>query len=175
MVGHQHPRHGEDGGLFEGLDDEMTGQPLVVLLHFPRGEQAGAGDLAVEVVGLGGAENRNSAPRLGPGGGVGGVGVHHAAKFGIGAIEHQVGGGVGGGAQGSFHLLAREIQHHHVLGPHPLVADAARLYHHQTLFPVYAAHVAPGEGHQTVARQIQVGGEHLLLEDVEAHASAPRL
>ncbi|MNQ28084.1 hypothetical protein D3C85_413530 [compost metagenome] len=106
---------------------------------------------------------------------MGGVGVHHAAKLRIGAIEHQVGGGVGGGAQGAFHLLARQIQHHHVLDPHPLVTDAARLYHHQIALSVDAAHIAPGEGHQAVARQIQVGDEHLLLEHLEVHAGIPRL
>ncbi|MNG11707.1 hypothetical protein D3C84_952640 [compost metagenome] len=106
---------------------------------------------------------------------MGGVGVHHAAKLRIGAIEHQVGGGVGGGAQGAFHLLARQIQHHHVLGSHPLVTDAARLDDHQIALSVDAADVAPGEGHQAVARQIQVGDEHLLLEHLEVHAGIPRL
>ncbi|MNS96881.1 hypothetical protein D3C72_1311990 [compost metagenome] len=175
MVGHQHPRHGEDGGLLEGLDDEVAGQPLVILLDLTRREQARAGDLAVKVVGLGGTEDRDGAPRLGPGGGMGGVGVHHAAKLGIGAIEHQVGGGVGGGPQRPLQLLARQIQHHHVLDPHPLVTDAARLDDHQIALSVDAAHIAPGEGHQAVARQIQVGDEHLLLEHLEVHAGTPRL
>jgi len=175
VVGHQHPRHGENGGLFEGLDDEMTGQPLVILFDLPWGEQTGAGDLAVEIVGLGGAKNRDSAARLGPGGGVGGVGVHHAAEFRVGAIEHQMGGGIGGGAQGPLHLFAGEIQHHQVLKLHLVVTDAARFDDHQTPLPVDAAHVAPGEGHQMMARQIQVGGQHLLFERFEAHASAPWL
>ncbi|MNZ95730.1 hypothetical protein D3C78_1148950 [compost metagenome] len=106
---------------------------------------------------------------------MGGVGVHHAAKLGIGAIEHQVGGGVGGGAQAPLDLPAGEIQHHQIFEQHAVVADTARLDDHQIALAIDTAHIAPGEGHQAVARQIQVGGQHLLLECAQVHARSPRL
>ena len=63
----------------KALDDDVSGLPFVVAGDFGRGQLAGHGNVAVEVVGVGGAEDRDRKPRLGKGGRVGGMRVDDAA------------------------------------------------------------------------------------------------
>ena len=85
-------------------------------------EGADAGHRAVKGIGVGGAESRDAAPGLRKDGGPPAVGVHHAARLGKGAIELQMGGGVGRGAQRAFHHCAvRKAQNHQIGGGEGLI------------------------------------------------------
>ena len=105
--------HAGDGGgldapLPEGLYDDFAGVLLIVLLQLPLGQVAGAGDGAVEIVGVGGTEAGNVLPGLGPGHGVGAVGVDDAADAGEGLVQLQVGLGVAGGLPPALRYLDRK-------------------------------------------------------------------
>ena len=82
-----------------------------------------------------------------------------------------MGGGIRGGAIQPFHHVALKIHDNHIVRLHGLIGDAAGLDRHQPALPVNGADIAPGEGHQTVARQIHIGLEHLLFQLLHYAAS----
>lgn len=67
--------------------------------------------------------------------------------------------------------ITAHIDHHHIVCFHGFVGDAAGLDHHQPAFAVDGADVAPGKGHQPVARQIHVGFKYLLFQLLHYAAS----
>ena len=119
--------HAGDGGgldapLLESLDDNYARVFLVILLQLPLGQVAGAGDGAVEVVSVGGAEAGDVLPRLGPGHRVGAVGVDDAPDAGERLVKFDVGLGVAGGLPSALHPFpGLQAYHHHVVGGHAAV------------------------------------------------------
>lgn len=83
--------------FFEGFYDDVTGFPLIFTVDFCVGHFAGAGNGAVEIVGVGGAGCWNRLARLRPDGGVARVCVHNAANRRECLIEQPVSWRVGGG------------------------------------------------------------------------------
>jgi len=75
----------------------------------------------VEIVGVRGAEARNFALRLSPGGGGSRMRVCDASDGGELAIQNHVGGQIGGRAQGTLDNFAVQIRDHQVLGFHLVV------------------------------------------------------
>ena len=150
----QHAGDGHGVLALEGLDDHVARLQLILPVDLLLGHLTGAGDLAVEIVPVGGAHGRNAHARLGEAGGPAAVGVDHAPQIGEGPVQGQVGGGVGGGLIAALHPLAGlQVQHHHVLGGHGVILHAGGLDDHQTLLPVDAGDVAPGEGDQVILGQ----------------------
>ncbi|MNC38643.1 hypothetical protein D3C75_872620 [compost metagenome] len=93
------------------------------------------------------------------------MGVYDAADIGKFTVQRQMGGGVRGGLFAALDGLATgEVDHHHVLGHHVFIFHAGRLDHHQPAFAIHRADVAPGEGHQVMARQVEVGFQYLLFQ-----------
>ena len=89
--------------------------------------------------------------------------MDNAAKRRITTVEFEMRRGVGRRAIFPFHHLAAHINHHHIGRFHGFVGNAAGLDHHQPAFAVDSADVAPGKGHQPIARQIHVGFKYLLF------------
>ena len=102
------------GKPLEGFDDLVAGLGFVIPLDLVVAHHCGAGDLAGHVIGVGSSVNRNGSPCLGPGDGIGGVGVDDSANTGKSAVEHGVGGRVRGGAQ--------------VPGHHPVVEKGGNIH-----------------------------------------------
>ena len=95
MAGDQAGGAAERVDAFHARDDGDAGVGFVAGLDFFARELRGDGHLAVEVVGVRGAEAGDLAIGLRPGGGVARVGVYDAADFGEGTIEGDVGGEIG--------------------------------------------------------------------------------
>ena len=106
---------------------------------------------------MGGAVGGDVPARLGPGHGVGAVGVDDAADFREGVVQGQVGPGVGGRVQRPLHLSAIQVHDHQVLRLQILVVHSRGLDDEEPLLPVDAADVAPGVGHQIPAGQLHIG------------------
>ena len=71
--------------------------------------------------------------------------------------------------------FAVQIGHHHVGGSQRCVVHPAGLDHHQAAMAIDAAGVAEGEKNQTLANQLQIGIEHLLLQRVQGCSIARTL
>lgn len=84
MALHEHRRNCQriDAPSAERLGDDETGVALVGFLDLLRRKLPGAGDGAVEVVGVGRAVTGEIQPRLRRGDGVARMGVHRAADAG---------------------------------------------------------------------------------------------
>ena len=78
----------------KGFDDHLAGFPFVITVDFRVGHQAGTGDGAVELVGVGGAGCWNRLPGLRPDGRVARVGVNDTAERGKCLIQQAVGWGI---------------------------------------------------------------------------------
>ena len=89
--------------------------------------------------------------------------MDNAAKRRVTTVEFEMRRGVGRRTILPFHHLAAHINHHHIVRFHGFVGNAAGLDHHQPAFAVDSADVAPGKGHQPVARQLHVGFKYLLF------------
>ena len=89
--------------------------------------------------------------------------MDNAAKRRITTVEFEMRRSVGRRTILPFHHLTAHIDHHHIVCFHGFVGDAAGLDHHQPAFAVDSADVAPGKGHQPIARQIHVGFKYLLF------------
>ena len=156
---------GLNAPLLKSVHNDDPGVFLIVLLQLTLGQMAGAGDGAVKVVGVGGAEAGDILPRLGPGHGVGAVGVDNAPHARERLVQLQMGLGIAGGLPLALHPLAGlQADHHHVSGGHAVVLHPGGLDDHQPLVPVDPRHVAPGKGDQPVFGQEKVGLQHFLLE-----------
>ena len=89
VAGAEHTGHMQrvDAAGFERLDDDLAGVLLVILVDFLRRQLPRAGDRAVKVIGVGGTEGGQVAPRLSKGYRVGRVGVHDAAQLREGPVQ----------------------------------------------------------------------------------------
>ena len=93
----------DDGGnmnrvhspLPERLRDDFAGVGLIVLFNFLRRQTPGAGDGAIEIIGVGGAISGDIPASLRPAYGIRAVGMDNAAQFGKGVVQDQVGFGIG--------------------------------------------------------------------------------
>ena len=97
---------GVDAVELEVVDDGEAGLVDVAAADGFVGEGLGAGDGAVEVVGVGGAEGGDGEAGLGEAGGELGVGVDDGADGWEFAVEEGVGVEVGGGFEGAVDDLA---------------------------------------------------------------------
>ena len=160
---------GVDVVLLEVVDDGEAGLVDVAAGDGFVGEGRGAGDGAVEVVGVGGAEGRDGEAGLGEAGGELGVGVDDGADGGELAVEEGVGVEVGGGLEGAVDGLAVEVGDDHVLGAEVVVVDAGGLDDDEALLAVDAAGVAEGVEDEAAADEFEVGFEDGGAEIFEEH------
>ena len=163
---------GDGGGveveMVEGFDDGEPGHAFVACGDFVGGERAADGDLAVEVVGVGGAEAGERFAGLGPCGGGGAVGMADAAGGGEGAVDFEVGVAVGGRVEGAFDAAAGfEVEDDEVFGAETVVGDPAGFDDHEGAVAVEPADIAPCEGDEAGGGEPEVGFEDLLFEIVE--------
>src|ERR1700691_592447 len=93
---------GIDVSLREGIHDDAAGVQLIVRADFLGLHFGGDGDVAVKIVGMGGAEAGDIAEGLGEAGCGERMRVDDAADVGEGSVQVQVGGRVGGGAMFSI-------------------------------------------------------------------------
>ena len=164
----------EDGRGVVGVDladvkdlihNDVACLKLILSFNFRFRHITGAGDVLVEVVGMGGADVGDITTCLCEGGGVGGVGVDHALDVGESLVEDEVRRGVAAGVEIAFDDLARlEIHNHHVGGFHLVVADAGGLDDDKTLLAVDARDVTPCEDNQPLIDEVEVGLENFLFE-----------
>ena len=94
VVLHQHPRSVVRVHALEALHYHVARLPLILTSDFSLCHIEGAGDVMMEVVGMGSSYVGNVDASLCPSGGIGGVGVHHAAYLWEGTVEHHVCRGV---------------------------------------------------------------------------------
>ena len=153
-----------DAAGFERLDDDLAGVLLVILVDFLRRQLPRAGDRAVKVIGVGGAEGGQVAPRLGKGYRVGRVGVHDAAQLREGPVQLEMRFGVAAGVQIALDLVAVQVHNNEHSGRQFVIFHAGRLDDKQPLFAVNARNIAPGVGHKPAAGQLHIGLVDLLLE-----------
>jgi hypothetical protein len=146
-----------------GLVDVAAGDGFVV-------QGRGAGDGAVEVVCVGGAEGRDGESGLGEAGGELGVSVDDGADGGEFAVEQGVGVEVGGGLEVAVDDLAVEIGDDHVLGTELVVVDAGGLDDDEALLAVYSAGVTEGVKDEAAADEFEVGFEDGSAEFFEEHS-----
>ena len=94
---HQHAGHlcRVDSLFFEGLNDHVTGFPLILAVDLRIGHQTRAGNGAVKVVRVGGAGRRDGLTRLRPDGGMARMGMHDTADGRERSIEQAVSGRIG--------------------------------------------------------------------------------
>ena len=102
--------------------------------------------------------------RLGPPGRVARVRVNHAADALPRPIEDEVRRRVGRGPQLALHDLAREVDHHEIVGSEPLVLDAARLDGDDAALGVERGDVAERVDSQPALRDLLVRGPGPLLQ-----------
>ena len=164
---------GAGGGGAEEVDDGEAGFVDVAAADGVVGEGLGAGDGAVEVVGVSGAEGGDGQASLGEGGGELGVGVDDGADGGELAVEQGVGVEVGGGFEGALDDGAIEVGDDHVLGAEVVVVDAGRLDDDEALFAIDAGGVAEGVEDEAALDQFEVGFEDLFAELLEEHGICP--
>ena len=104
-------------------------------------------------------------PGLGEAGGPPAVGVDDASQGRKGLVKGQVGVGVAGGLPLPFHpRTGCKVYHHHIVGSHTAVLHPGGLDDHKAPLPIHPGDVPPGEGHQAVLRQEEIGLQHLLLQ-----------
>lgn len=160
------------GEAAEAADDGEAGLVNVAAGDGLVGERLGAGDGAVEVVGVGGAEGGDGEAGLGEGGGELGVGMDDGADLGELAIEEGVGVEVGGGLEGAVDEDAVEVGHHHVFRPEVVVVDTGGLDDDEALGAVDARGVAEGVEDEAALDEFEVGFEDLFAELLEEHGVA---
>ena len=132
----------------------------LVCCHVP-----GAWYAVVEIVGVCRSDVRNVFSCLCPCRGISGVGVHDASYFGEGTIEHEVSRSVRRRIKIAFHHFARvQVNHHHVRRLHVVVWYTRRLDYHETFLAVDARDVAPGENHEIVFHEVEVGTEYFFFQ-----------
>jgi hypothetical protein len=163
---------GVDFMLLEVVDDGEAGLVDVTAIDGFGGEFGGAGDGAVEVVSVGGAEGGDGDAGLGEAGGVLGVGVDDGADGEELAVEKGVGVEVGGGLEGAVDDFAVEVGDDHVLGAEVVVVDAGGLDDDEALLTVDAGGVAEGVEDEAAADEFEVGFEDLGAEIFEEHEFA---
>ncbi len=124
---HQHAGHLRriDAFFTKGFDDHFAGLPLVLAVDLVVGHQPGAGNRAVEIVGVGRAGSGNGLTGLRPDGGVTRMSVDNTAQRRECLIQQTVGRGIRRGLFLTFnHFAGLQADHHHILGGHDAVVDA---------------------------------------------------
>jgi hypothetical protein len=154
----EHRRHARGVDRPEGLDDDKAGVFFIVAAYLGRGHRAGAGDAAVEIVGVGRAERRYAGARLRPDRRPRGMGVGDAADGFEGFVKLDVCRGVGRGVEVALDHLAAQVDEHHFVGRQLLIGHARGLDGEKPALAVDAADVAPCEDHKPVS-----GQEHVCL------------
>jgi hypothetical protein len=156
--------------LLKVRDDGLAGLVDVAAADGFVGEGLGAGDGAVEVVGVGRAEGRDGKAGLGEAGGELGVGVDDGADGEELAVEEGVGVEVGGGFEFAVDDLAVEVGDDHEFGDEFVVVDARGLDDDEALFAVDAAGVAEGVEDEAALDEFEVGFEDLGAKFFEEHS-----
>ena len=161
---HSRRMHVVDVVALEAVDNHHA-RVVLVFGHLAGCHVVGAGDGVMEIVGMSGTDVGNVETGLRPRRGVGGVGVYHAAYLGKLTVEHQVGGRVGRGFEVALHHLAGvQVDHHHVVGLHVVVAHTRRFDDNEALLAVDARDIAPCEYDEMVFHKVEIGLEHLLFQ-----------
>lgn len=143
---------------FEAFDDHVAGLPFVsAVADFLGRHLPGDGNVAIKIVGMRRAEDRDDATGLGKRGGVRTVRVHDASDGFEREEEPAMRRRVGGRIEFSFDLLAFEIDEYHVVRLEHGVVHATRLDGEDALRAVDGAGVAEGEIDQPVFWQEQIG------------------
>ena len=163
VAGDEHGRHRDRVDVRERLDDHVARRALVALGDLFVGQGARARHLAVEVVGMGGAEARERPARLRPHGRPPGVGVGDAADPREGAVQLQVRRQVRRRLQ-TAEGRAVQIDHGHRLLGQLGVGNSARLDDHDARATVDRADVAPRLGHEPPLDELPVRFEHTPLQ-----------
>jgi len=158
-----------DSLLLEEADDGEAGFVDVAAADGFVGERRGAGDGAVEVVGVGGAEWWDGEASLGEAGGELGVGVDDGADGGELAVEEGVGVEVGGGFEFAVDDFAVEVGDDHEFGDEFVVVDAGGLDDDEALGAVDATGVAEGVEDEATLDEFEVGFEDLRAKFFEEH------
>ena len=154
---HAGNRRGVQTAVNEGLHDHLAGGLLIAILNFIRAQNARAGNVAVKIIGVGRAVKGNRAPRLRPCGGKGRMGVRDAPHVGKRLVKFDMRGRIGRRTQLPFHHVSVQIDDDKVVRRHVVVAHARRLNDDQPACSVDLGDVSPGEEHQFVFDQIEIG------------------
>ena len=139
--------------VLEGLDYNKSGVLFIISLDFLGSHLAGAGDLAVEIVAVGGSKRWNALSCLSKGCRAGGMSVCNAAYVREGLVKFDVRGSVRRRVEVALDDLTVKVNDHHILRLHNVVLHARGLDDYKPLLAVDSRNVAPGEGDQTVLRQ----------------------
>lgn len=129
--------------FFEGFYDDVTGFLLIFTVDFCVGYFAGAGNGAVEIVGVGGAGCWNRLARLRPDSGVARVCVHNAANGRECLIEQLVSWRIGGGLFCTFNYFTGfDANYDYIVSGYDAVIDAGRFDYKDAALAINGADVA---------------------------------
>src|ERR1051326_3614641 len=168
MAGDEHAGTVQRVAAIEGFDDDFAGITFVIVFDLTRVETPGTRDRTVKIVGVSGAEGRNWAAALSPGGGKKTMGVHNATDIRKSAIEDKVGRSIRARLQIAFHHFTRfERDNRDVLRFHGVVWHAGRFDDHVGARAIHAADISPSLDDQALGDELEVGGADLFLQLVE--------
>ena len=85
------------------------------------------------------------------------MGMNNATDGGKLAIQFQMGRSIGGRVELSLHHMAFKVYHHHMFRAHHVIPYTGGFDHHQLCLGIDGGDVSPGEGDQSVSRQLQIG------------------
>jgi hypothetical protein len=84
------------------------------------------------------------------------MGMDHASYPGKLQVKEYMRRRIGGGFQLPFHLVAIQVHDDHIPRFHSAIGNTTRLDDHQSLIPVYATCISPGEIYQSVPDKVKV-------------------
>src|SRR5690625_2408888 len=134
--------------VLETVGNLYAGFLFVVAFDLLIAHHSGDRNLAIGVVCVGGAETGNRLLSLGPGSGVGGVGMGDAANVVEVAIQVCVGFGVRGRTHFALDNVVVEIDNDNIVHFHLFIGDAAGFDGNDAFISVDLRYVAPGVHHQ---------------------------
>ena len=138
------------------LHDQPAGILLIGFCNLLRGQTAHARNFPIHVIRMRRSITWNPASRLGPAGGIGGMGMYDSADLRKRPVQLQMRRRIRGRTVASFYFIAVQIHHNHILRRQLIIFHTAWLNDKQPAFSVNSADVAPGKGHQTIPGQIHV-------------------
>ena len=150
--------------LFETFDDDEPRVLFVLPFDLLFGERARAGDIAVKIIGVRRAVERDVAPRLRPRGRKGGVRVRDAAHVRERLVKLHVRRRVARGAEFALHHFAVEVDDNHVVRGHVVIRDPAGFDDDEPAFTIDLADVAPRKEHEFVLYEVEVCLQYFLLQ-----------
>ena len=142
---------------FEFIDDEMAGIFLVGIFNLFFGQAAQAGNLSVDIIGMGGSIAGNAPSRLCPAGGIGRVGMYNPSYFRKCLVQLHMGRRIGRGVIFSFHFIPVQIHNHHILRGEAVIVHTAGFDGKKAAFPVDFTHISPGKSNQAVPGKKHIG------------------